>query len=170
MGTFRIYSGSEEVTNLTGYPLEDESEASRLAQEISQGQPGSTVTVVSVSGHPLGEWRGIVATFVNGNPHPWVWTVTFLGSMPTIDANARLNEAGMSYMGGRSEPMPGGIRAGISRHRLAVEAASGEDAVQKARDALGAHANEMSDWTHEPGNDESIRFRLDDREAGQRQS
>ena len=36
-----------------------------------------------------------------------------------------------------------------------------------ARDALRAHANEMSHWTHEPGDDESIRFRLDDREAGQ---
>jgi hypothetical protein len=164
---YRIYSGSEEVTNLTGYPLEDEPEARRLAHEISEGQPGSTVTVVSGSRQPMGEWTRTIATFVDGKPHPWVWTVTFVGAMPTLDANARLNEAGVSYMGGHSEPMPGGIRAGLSRHRLAVEAASGDDAVQKVRDAFGALADEMGDWTHEPEDDETVRFRLEDREGHQ---
>ncbi|MEX1140727.1 MAG: hypothetical protein WEB79_00235 [Thermoleophilaceae bacterium] len=166
MDTYRIYSGSEEVTNVTGYPLEDEDEAKRLAQEISAGQPGSTVTVNSVSSQPAGGWTRTVATYIDGKPRPWVWKVTFLGPMPNLDDNLRLNEKGISYMGGHSEPMPGGVRAGLSRHELAVEAESGDEAVQKVRDALGGQAFQYSNWTHEPGDDESVRYRLED-QAGE---
>lgn len=164
MTTYRIYSGSQEVTNVMGHPLEDEEEAKRLAQAISEGQPGSTVTVTSVSRQPAGEWTRTVATYIDGNPHPWIWTVTFVGSVDKIDT-VRLNEAGISYMDRRSEPIPGGVLAGPSRHSLAVEAVSGDQAVERVRSALGPQAAHMREWTYEPGDDRSIRYRLDDSDA-----
>ena len=160
--TYVIYSGTQEVTNLMNRPLTDEDEAKRLAQQVSEGQPGSTIAVVSSLVEPRGEWRRTVATFVDGKPYPWVWRVTFLGHLEGFD-HERLNEAGISYMSGGSEPGPGGVvRAGISRHRLAVDAPDGDAAVAKVCDALGGIATNMHDFTVEPGDDESIQFRFED--------
>ena len=165
MDHYRIYSGDQEVTNQSsGYPPTAEDEAHRLAQEISAGQPGSTVTVVSVSPQPASDWRRIVATYVDGKPHPWLWTVTFAGYLDKSD-NARLNRAGITYVDRRSEAVSGGIRGGGARHRLAVEAASDEEAVQKARDALGAKARELTEWTSEPGDGESTQAHEDRQRA-----
>lgn len=60
--------------------------------------------------------------------------------------DASLNEPPISYMGAGSEPIPGGIRAGLARHRLAVEAASSTEAVEIVRMALGAQAADTHDW------------------------
>lgn len=159
--TYRIYSGSEEVSNETGYPLTDEQEAKDLAQQVSAGQPGSTVTVKSILTQPGGGWTQIVGTFIDGKPHPWVWTVTFLGRL-AADDNARLNLAGISYLGNNAEPYQGVMHGGAARHRLAVDAADANEAVQTVRDALGPIANQLRDWTSVPGDDQAIRFRLDD--------
>lgn len=161
MTTYRIRSGTQEVTNAMNRALEDEAEAKRLAQEISAGQPDSTVTVESVSTEPMGEWTRTVATYVDGKPHPWAWEVTFLGYVEQTD-QLRLSEAGISYMSGHPEPIPGGIREGAARHRVVVDAESGEEAVEQVRKVLGGQGLEMRDWTHEPAADEAIRFRLDD--------
>jgi hypothetical protein len=142
--------------------LTDEDEAKQLAQEISAGQSGVTITIVSSSMEPSGEWTRTVATYLDGKPHPWVWTVTFLGYLEDLD-HVWLNKAGISYMGGGSEPGPQGVmRAAVSRHRLAVEAPDGDAAVAKTHEALGGLATEMREWTAEPGDDLAIHFRFED--------
>ncbi|HEY6760151.1 MAG TPA: hypothetical protein VI318_11690 [Baekduia sp.] len=146
---------------MTDYALTDEVEAKGRAQQISTGQPGSTVHVKSVVVEPAGEWTRIVGTYVDGRPQPWVWTVTFLGPL-TSDDHSRLAETDISYMSSSSVPGPAGIRAGLSRHRLAVEATEANEAADKVHAALGPLATSMTDWTSVPGDDQAIRFRLGD--------
>jgi hypothetical protein len=150
--TYRIYSNKQEVTSALTAPITDETQAKATAQEVSRGQPGSLVEVVSVGREPSGEWTRVVAAFIDGKPHPWQWEVTFHGYLEGVD-HLRLNEAGITYVSGGSEVKDGALRAGIARHRLIVEATDGRGAVDKVREVLGPLAAKMSDWTHEPADD-----------------
>jgi hypothetical protein len=158
--TYRILSGDQAITNAMNRPLTDEDEAKRLAQEVSEGQPDATITVVSTSTEPAGEWTRTVATFVDGKPHPWLWTVTFVGQL--MDADHRsLSAADISYARGGSEVADGGIRAGVARHEVLVGAASADAAMDAVRDALAARSpREFTDWTAVPAEDESSRAEM----------
>jgi hypothetical protein len=65
-----------------------------------------------------------------------------------------------------SEIGPGTLRAGHSRHRLAVEATDANEAADKVRDALGPLAARMTEWTSVPGDDQAARFRIENSAPG----
>ncbi len=148
--SYWIYSGNDPVTNATGVVLTDLDETKRLATQISEGQPDSTISVVSRVSEPFREWVSTVARFRNGAEIPWRWRVDFFGYLMDVD-HVRLSEASIVYEDGRSEIGPGGtFRSGLARNVVTLEAEDGETAIAVVQAALGPTASKCSEWNVEP--------------------
>ena len=145
-----LFSGDQPVTNATGVVITDEGDARRLAVELSKSQLDATISIVSRKREPAGEWTRTVARFRAGEEIPWQWRVDFHGYLMGED-HARLSAAGIFYAGGRSEISPQGtLREGYARHDVTVDAEAGEAAVEAVKTALGAKADECSEWHVRP--------------------
>src|SRR5262245_6036028 len=117
-----IYSGSEPVTNAMNSTLNDLDVAKQLAQEISEHQPGATITIVSRKPENMGEWTRHVAQFLDGKPYPSRWQVDFFGHLMDQD-RARLQQAGVTWTHGNTEISPtGALRPGLARNTVEIDA------------------------------------------------
>jgi hypothetical protein len=68
--TYRIYSGTERVSESLSEPITDLDVANDLARQISE-QPNQRDSTITVRSHKVelggqGEFRGIAAVFING--------------------------------------------------------------------------------------------------------
>jgi hypothetical protein len=150
-----IYAESEPVTNATGVVLTEEDEARRLALELSEQQRDATISVVSRKPESAGEWTGVVARYMNGAEIPSRWRVDFHCYLMDAD-HVSLSRAGIVYEAGHAEVQPGGVRGGVARHVVTLEADGADAAVASVQEALGPRAEKCSEWRASPARRESM--------------